>query len=157
MKIPISFTRLNKYIKNQQLSNTDYDFHKLSIDQLESQFKVNHKTGLTNDQARHLLKKHGENRIKTSNLGLYISVLRGLFYGFPSLIWIAAILSLISYSPLSQKEGNLPNLVQGILLIVIILTQAVLVLIRDWNTLKVLKNIERIADEKAYVLREGKK
>jgi sodium/potassium-transporting ATPase subunit alpha len=83
-----------------------------------------------------------------------------LFGGFNSLMWVAMILSILSYQPLGSLQGGTPqvfNLGVGVLLAFVVLVSTLFYAFVDYNASQVMKSIKMLLTNTAVVIRDGAK
>lgn len=82
-------------------------------------------------------------------------MLNYVFGGFNFLMWIAFIVTILSYKPLN---GTPPAFILGVavLLMLVIIVSATFYAVVDWNASRVMKSIKSLIAEDAIVIRDGK-
>jgi sodium/potassium-transporting ATPase subunit alpha len=134
----------------------DRDYHKMSIEQLESRFNTSSVNGLDQTKAQQLLLKTGKNLLSHKKKNQILKVMGYFFSGFCSLIWVAAIVCILSWKPLGNPDPNPANLGLGVLLVIVILLQAAFTAFQDWSSNKVMQSIKKMMPSSATVIRNGK-
>lgn len=97
----------------------DFDFHRISLEELCGRFQTHKELGLTNETAKEYLDRDGPNTLtpppQTSEI---VKFLKTLFGGFAILLWIGAFLSFFSYIIESSTQDNvaMDNVYLGVVL-----------------------------------------
>ncbi|KAG6377773.1 hypothetical protein JVT61DRAFT_14546 [Boletus reticuloceps] len=99
--------------------------------------------------------KDGKNVISPPPTQYWKKALNYIFGGFNFLMWIAFILTLLSYKPLGQPPMAFVLGVAILLLLVIIISATFYALV-DWNASRIMKSIRSLIAEEASVIRDGK-
>lgn len=81
------------------------DFHMISHQNLSNTFEVDLKKGLNSAQVVNLKKKHGLNENKHSYWLVGKAVLKDLFDKLSITLWLALVISVLTYQPM----GNPPD------------------------------------------------
>lgn len=134
---------------------SEISYHQKSLSEIEHEFKTNYTTGLTAQIAKKLLEKNGKNKIKNFNYQLYASIFKSLFYGFPLLIWLAVVLSFISYK--MEKTKDYSHLTLGIVILIILFFQTLFLTLLEIFSQRAIKSLQNLSNDKTTVLRDGKK
>ncbi|CAF0812430.1 unnamed protein product [Brachionus calyciflorus] len=134
--------------------NNKKDYHTLKLDQIEKLFKTNFQNGLSSAQAQELLVKNGPNKIPISYSTLYLAIFRSLFGGFAALLWIATILCILVYKPLSDP-ANPAYLITALVILLVIFFQSFFISFQDWSSYNTMKSIQNLSENLATVIRDG--
>lgn len=102
------------------------------------------KSGLSANEARRRLKKYGKNAIMIKGVPLWKKIIEPFVDVFTLVLLLAAAISFW------QDEH-----VDGIIILVIIATSAVIFYVQRFSTERVLRNLNRRTIEKNYVIRNG--
>ena len=143
-------------------TNIKSDFHVISLDELQKTLCVDFESGLSKQKARELLILNGPNNFGSpSYLAIYMTIAKNIFNGFACLLWLAFILSCVSYK-LNEKSSQIVDhsayLAIGLIILLIILTQVLLSVVQTWTSIKSIRsNNDIFAGNKTNVLREGAK
>jgi sodium/potassium-transporting ATPase subunit alpha len=101
------------------------DEHKISMEELCYRFGTNLETGLTTEAALRRNMEEGDNKLpEKEKTPAWIRFLKELANWFAIMLWVGAILCAVTY--IVQPSGNLPNLVLGIVLVIVILLTGVI-------------------------------
>ncbi|KAJ3309037.1 hypothetical protein HDV04_000543 [Boothiomyces sp. JEL0838] len=98
---------------------------------------------------------HGLNVLTPAKTNYFMKFLGYTFGGFNSLMWLAAIISFISYEPLGGPGAAIFPLGVGILLIIVIFISTVFYAYVDYNASKIMQSIQGMVAQQALVIREG--
>lgn len=149
LKLP-KFAQLRK-LKNKEntknvLENSgNENFHKTELNDLIRQLNTSLTDGLASSTASQLLIKNGRNLIKQKRQNPVIRVTKYFFSGFCPLIWVAAIICILSWQPIGSVGGGTPQIINlglGVMLIIVILLQAAFTAFQDWSSGRVMKSIK---------------
>jgi sodium/potassium-transporting ATPase subunit alpha len=130
-------------------------FHKLEAEALCSQLNVFSKQGLSSSMADTRLKRDGRNMIPKARTNYLKKILRYVFGGFCSVLWIGVLVFFLCWKPLSDPPA-ISNMALAILVIIVILLQAAFSAFQDWSTQRVMNSILDLLPSEASVLRDGK-
>ncbi|CEJ02702.1 hypothetical protein RMCBS344292_16699 [Rhizopus microsporus] len=149
-------TKSKKSQKNlaEDLSNVSY--HKLSIIELEQQYRTSAVSGLGLDQITSRVKEHGKNAISPPPNNWFKKVYDYFFGGFCPLLWIASIICWISWRPLGDPNPAPLNLTLAIILMAVVFIQAFFNAWQDWSTTRVMDSINNMLPTQCLVVRDGK-
>ena len=106
-----------------ELKDVESTYHKMTLDELNSEFNTSCTHGLTTSKAKELLITNGPNLLKPPETHHIRKILGYLFGGFCVLLWIPSLIFILVYRPIGNP-ANPTNLGIGILLIVVIFLQA---------------------------------
>lgn len=145
-------------IKKANKKTTDelsqYDYHKLTLEELTKHFQVSLTSGLDKDYAANLLVKNGKNLIKHDHENPLKILYKYLLTGFCGVLWIGALICFLAWKPIGQPPDP-TNLGLGILLVIVILLQAAFTAFQDWSSNRVMKSIKNMMPCSASVIRNG--
>lgn len=99
--------------------------------------------------------KDGKNVISSPPTQYWKKACNYVFGGFNFLMWIAFILTLISYQPLGEPDPQPFVLGVAILLIFVIAISATFYALVDWNASRIMRSIKTLIAEEACVIRDG--
>ncbi|KAH7924420.1 calcium ATPase [Leucogyrophana mollusca] len=71
-------------------------------------------------------------------------------------MWIAFIVTILSYQPLGGSDPQVFNLGVAVLLILVIIVSATFYALVDWNASRIMKSIKSLIAHEAAVIRDGK-
>jgi sodium/potassium-transporting ATPase subunit alpha len=111
------------------------NYHKLSLEELARQFDTNILEGHNSSTANQLLLKNGPNKIKQKTENKFFKIVAYFLGGFGSLFLFAAIICILAWKPIGSIGGEIPdltNLALGILLILVVIIQAGFNAFQDW-------------------------
>ncbi|KAF9231508.1 hypothetical protein BU15DRAFT_82299 [Melanogaster broomeanus] len=100
--------------------------------------------------------RDGKNTISPPPTQYWKKALNYVFGGFNFLMWIAFILTLLSYKPLGEPDPSSTVLGVAILLILVIIVAATFYALVDWNAGRIMRSIKSLIAEEASVIRDGK-
>ena len=136
------------------------DVHKLTAEEVALRYSTNLELGLEKPAIDRLKKSQKPNKLSPPETHMVKKFLGYIFGGFNALMWLAMILSLLSYQPLGSLDGGTPvvfNLGVGVLLGFVIIVSALFYGFVDYNASKAMKAIKQLVAEKATVTRNGVK
>eukprot|EP00835_Amoeboradix_gromovi_P004817 NODE_403_length_9316_cov_0.901269.p1 type:complete len:814 gc:universal NODE_403_length_9316_cov_0.901269:3921-6362(+) len=133
--------------------------HKMNPEEVAASYGTNASTGL--DRLRLArLEKYPKNVLSPPKINYAKKVFWYVFGGFNVLMWVAMILSILSYQPLGSLQGNTPavfNLGVGILLLFVVCVSAIFYGYVDFNASQAMKAIKHLVAESAAVTRHGER
>ncbi|EGO28595.1 hypothetical protein SERLADRAFT_446026 [Serpula lacrymans var. lacrymans S7.9] len=100
--------------------------------------------------------KGGKNVFSPPRTQYWKKIINYIFGGFNFLMWIAFILSLLSYEPLGAPSPAVFNLGVAVLLILVIIVSATFYAFVDWNASRIMKSIKSLVAQEAVVIRDSK-
>lgn len=129
--------------------------HLLRPDDLFVGYSTDPKNGLTSAAATEKSLK-GVNVLSPPKTNYVKKFLGYLFGGFNALMWIACILTLISWKPLGGPDAPPFGLGVGILMALVICASTFFYAYVDWNASRIMKSIQNLVAHQAVVIRDGK-
>jgi len=138
----------------------DVDVHKVSVDELCKRFGTNITNGLTDDQAKAGLLKHGNNELTPPpTTPEWVKFCKCLFSGFAMLLWFGAILCFIAYSIQASAYEEPPddNLYLGIVLSAVVTVTGVFSYYQESKSAKIMEGFKNLVPQKAMVRRNNGK
>ena len=131
------------------------DQHKISLEELCFRFGTNLEAGLTNEAASRRNAEEGDNKLpEKEKTPAWIKFLRQITNWFDILLWVGAILCIITY--IVQPSSNVPNLVLGIVLIIVILITGMITFMQSAKSDALMEGFKSMLPSACKVLREGK-
>ncbi|KAF7305091.1 Calcium ATPase transmembrane domain M-containing protein [Mycena kentingensis (nom. inval.)] len=100
--------------------------------------------------------KDGKNVISPPKTQYWKKLLNYIFGGFNALIWVAFIVTILSYQPLGRPHPPVFNLGVAVLLILVILFSSLFYALVDFHASNIMKSIKTLIAEDARVTRDGK-
>ncbi|KAJ3319401.1 hypothetical protein HDV06_006354 [Boothiomyces sp. JEL0866] len=98
---------------------------------------------------------HGENTLSPPKTNYLLKFLGYTFGGFNAMMWLAAIVSFISYKPLGGSDPPIFALGVGLLLIIVIFVSTLFYASVDYHASKIMHSIQSMVAHKALVTRDG--
>jgi magnesium-transporting ATPase (P-type) len=129
-------------------------FHLMSFDELKRKFDINLSKGLDSSRVVTLRKKYGKNQIKVSNFRLVKAVTADLFDYLSIMLWISAIMSVLSYKPFGSPP-LLSNLITAIILFASLFAKACLAFYQSFNSIESLRGFHSSKECLVHVMRDG--
>ncbi|KAH0834143.1 hypothetical protein J3R83DRAFT_11446 [Lanmaoa asiatica] len=129
------------------------DVHLIPTDDVYVRYSCSPAVGLEFAAVERRL-KDGKNVISPPPTQYWLKALNYIFGGFNFLMWIAFIVTLLSYKPLGQPPQAF-NLGVAVLLMLVIVVSATFYALVDWNANRIMKSIKSLIAEEAAVLRDG--
>ncbi|KAF8232134.1 calcium ATPase [Tricholoma matsutake] len=100
--------------------------------------------------------KDGKNTISKPPTRYWQKALNYVFGGFNFLMWIAFIVTILSYQPLGGANAAVFNLGVAVLLLLVIIVSSTFYALVDWHASRIMNSIKTLIAEEATVLRDGK-
>lgn len=130
--------------------------HMFSHHDLFTRFRTNQTNGLSLDQVIQFQKQHGENKLTPPKKPNYILILLGqLFTGFNIFLWVAALFAFLAWKPFGEPAPQIANLALGIVLCLIIFTNAILDSHQVIKSTKIVASFSNLLPTLATVRRDG--
>jgi len=145
---------------NELKQELEIDVHKISTDELLKRFSTNKENGLSEDQAKAGLEKHGLNALTPPpTTPEWVKFCKNLFSGFAMLLWFGAILCFIAYSIQASAFEEPPddNLYLGIVLTAVVTVTGVFSYYQESKSAKIMESFKNLVPQYAVVRRGGKK
>ncbi|KAL7750759.1 hypothetical protein RI367_003716 [Sorochytrium milnesiophthora] len=151
--------QLNRRTKKEKDAEEDIngDVHKLTLRELELRFGTKIDEGLPETVAVRRANKYGKNQITPPQTQWARKLFSYFFGGFCWLLWIACILTFLSWKPLGEPNPSPANLALAIVLIIVVLLQALFTAWQDWTTSRIMSSINNMIPQSATVMRDGKR
>lgn len=134
---------------------TGITYHTDLASKIADDFSSNLETGLSSSLYDANFKKYGQNVQSKPKSQFLRKCFMYFFGGFGSLLLSAGILCIISWKPLGNPSPALSNLVLGIILLVIFLSQAAFNFFQDFSSSRVMDSIHGLIPSDALVVRDG--
>lgn len=130
------------------------DVHLIPSDQVYTRYSCHPTVGLEAAAVQRKLKLDGKNIISPPPTKYWLKALNYVFGGFNFLMWIAFVVTILSYKPLGQPPAAF-NLGVAMLLMIVITVSATFYALVDWNASRIMKSIKSLIAEEASVIRDG--
>ncbi|KAI5987958.1 calcium ATPase transmembrane domain M-containing protein [Pisolithus orientalis] len=130
------------------------DVHLIDVEDVCTRYSTHPTRGLE-DAAVQRKAKEGKNVISSPPTQYWKKAFNYVFGGFNFLMWIAFILTLLSYQPLGEPSPQPFVLGVAILLIFVIAISATFYALVDWNASRIMRSIKTLIAEHACVIRDG--
>ncbi|KAG2137472.1 hypothetical protein DEU56DRAFT_756053 [Suillus clintonianus] len=127
--------------------------HLLSVDEVYTRYSSHPTVGLELAAVRRK-ERDGKNTISPPPTVYWKKSLNYIFGGFNFLMWIAFILTILSYQPLGPPTPFVLGV--AILLLLVIIVSAAFYALVDWNASRIMKSIKSLIAHEAAVIRDGK-
>lgn len=131
------------------------DEHIVGLDQLYQRFRVSPVQGLNSEAAAKRLREDGHNVLPRRRKNYIKTLLKYVFGGFCSVLWIGVIIFFVCWRPLGDPHPAPYNLGLGVLVLIVILLQASFSAFQDWSTAKTMNSILDLLPSDANVFRDG--
>ncbi|CAO3650837.1 unnamed protein product [Cunninghamella blakesleeana] len=176
-QIPIKFRTLSINVTNsihekgeetkkkKDMDDSEYfaslDFHKLSTDDIIQRLNTSEKLGLDPNAVDTRLKLNGTNTFDRKRPNYLIKILKYVFGGFCSVLWVGVITFFLCWMPLSTPpivpdgQPSVINLALAIVVMIAIFLQASFSAFQDWSTAKVMNSILNLLPSECLVIRDG--
>ncbi|KAJ5825244.1 hypothetical protein N7474_002382 [Penicillium riverlandense] len=148
----------NKNKKEEPPTDSNYfeslHFHRQSVDTIYQHFDSTI-DGLSPAEAAARLARNGKNELPHISPNYIKKVLKYVFGGFCSVLWIGVIIFFICWRPLGDPNPAPYNLGLAILVLIVIFLQASFSAFQDWSTARTMKGILDLVPTEALVVRSG--
>ncbi|EGO02905.1 hypothetical protein SERLA73DRAFT_165832 [Serpula lacrymans var. lacrymans S7.3] len=131
------------------------DVHLISSEEVFTRYSSHPSVGLEFEAVTRRA-KGGKNVFSPPRTQYWKKIINYIFGGFNFLMWIAFILSLLSYEPLGAPSPAVFNLGVAVLLILVIIVSATFYAFVDWNASRIMKSIKSLVAQEAVVIRDSK-
>ncbi|KZT07880.1 calcium ATPase transmembrane domain M-containing protein [Laetiporus sulphureus 93-53] len=129
--------------------------HMLPVDEIYSRYSTSPTVGLDSAAVQRRAVQGGKNVISPPKSQYWKKILNYIFGGFNFLMWIAFIVTIISYQPLGGAHPSAFNLGVAILLLLVIIISATFYALVDWHASRIMSSITTLIAENASVIRDG--
>ncbi|KIK38615.1 hypothetical protein CY34DRAFT_809171 [Suillus luteus UH-Slu-Lm8-n1] len=131
------------------------DVHLISTEEVYTRYSCHPTVGLE-EAAVQRRSKDGKNVISPPPTQHWKKILNYIFGGFNFLMWIAFVVTILSYKPLGGANPAVVNLGVAVLLMLVIIISATFYAFVDWNASRIMKSIKSLIAHEAAVIRDGK-
>ncbi|KAJ3271825.1 hypothetical protein HDV01_006337 [Terramyces sp. JEL0728] len=125
----------------------------------DSDLCIAYSTDISNGLEKSVLDRkvhfHGQNKLSPPKTNYLLKFLGYTFGGFNAMMWLAAIISFISYKPLGGDDPPVFALGVGLLLILVIFVSTMFYASVDYHASKIMQSIQNMVAQKALVIRCG--
>ncbi|RKO83014.1 E1-E2 ATPase-domain-containing protein [Blyttiomyces helicus] len=135
---------------------SDINVHLLRVEDVFTRYSTHPTLGLES-AALERKRNDPKNIISPPPAQYWRKIVTYLFGGFNFLMWIAFIVTILSYKPLGEPNPQILNLGVAILLIAVIIISATFYALVDFNASKIMASIRGLVAEEAIVIRNGVK
>ena len=137
-------------------SHAEQDVHIIPLDEVFQRFHTNPKSGLSSDSIPDARAHYGENKLTPPKPPNYVWLLiKQLFTGFNSILWLAGILAILTYKPLGGPNPEITNLALGLLLFIVITLNSILNVYQEIKSIKIVASFSKLIPTLATVRRDG--
>ncbi|KAI0824955.1 calcium ATPase transmembrane domain M-containing protein [Trametes gibbosa] len=130
------------------------DVHQLPVQEVYTRFSTSPTLGLESD-AVDRRSKSAKNVISSPPTQYWRKGLNYVFGGFNFLMWIAFIVTVLSYEPLGGSNPAAFNLGVAVLLLLVIIISSTFYALVDWHASRIMNSIKTLIAEDASVIRNG--
>ncbi|KAI0687168.1 calcium ATPase transmembrane domain M-containing protein [Cytidiella melzeri] len=130
------------------------DAHLLNPDEILNRYSTSLKVGLDSASAARRAKL-GKNSISSPPTHYWKKAVNYVFGGFNFLMWIAFIVTILSYQPLGGADPAAFNLGVAVLLLLVIVISATFYAWVDWHASRIMHSIKSLIAQEATVIRDG--
>ncbi|XP_027200292.1 sodium/potassium-transporting ATPase subunit alpha-1-like [Dermatophagoides pteronyssinus] len=129
------------------------DEHLMTIDEVANKYETDLKNGLTSEKVQINAQKHGLNQLtppkKTPGIIKFIKL---LFSGFSLLLWVGAILCIVSYFINKDEQ----TLYLGFALIFVVIITVAFTYYQESKSSAIMESFKSLIPHVAHVIRDGK-
>ncbi|KAH9930428.1 calcium ATPase transmembrane domain M-containing protein [Epithele typhae] len=129
------------------------DVHRIPVDEVYTRFSTSPTVGLEASAIQRRA-KDGKNVISPPPTQWVKKSLNYVFGGFNFLMWIAFIVTVLSYKPLGQPPAIF-NLGVAFLLLLVIIVSSTFYALVDWHASRIMNSIKTLIADEASVIRDG--
>ena len=133
----------------------ELDWHRISADEALRRLGTSSARGLEGTQVARRLKSDGRNVHTPPPTNRFRKWFFFVFGGFGGILFIAGVVTVLTYLPLGAPNPQGANLALAVLLFLVIILQAVFNAWQDWTTSRVMKSITSMMPADSFVLRDG--
>ncbi|KAI0091380.1 calcium ATPase transmembrane domain M-containing protein [Irpex rosettiformis] len=130
------------------------DAHVLHPDEILTRYSTSLKVGL-DDASVARRAKLGKNVISSPPTHYWKKAFNYVFGGFNFLMWIAFVVTILSYQPLGGSNPAAFNLGVAVLLLLVIVISATFYAWVDWHASRIMSSIKSLIAQDATVVRDG--
>lgn len=130
------------------------DYHTRPVEDLYTRFKSSAE-GISQAESAARLARDGKNELPHIPPKYVKKILKYIFGGFCSILWIGVIIFFICWRPLGDPDPAPYNLGLAILVLIVIFLQASFSAFQDWSTARTMKAILDLVPTDAVVFRSG--
>lgn len=130
------------------------DFHRQTVEVLCDHFGSTLQ-GLSPAESAARLSRNGKNALPHVRPNYVKRILKYVFGGFCSVLWVGVIIFFICWRPLGDPDPQAYNLGLAILVLIVIFLQASFSAFQDWSTARTMKAILDLVPSEATVIRSG--
>jgi sodium/potassium-transporting ATPase subunit alpha len=131
------------------------DIHTIPVGKVYQRLSTSPTLGLETPAVDRLTRDFGKNVISPPKTQYWKKGLNYIFGGFNFLMWIAFIVTILSYKPLGEPDPAIFNLGVAILLLLVIIVSATFYAMVDFHASRIMKSIRSLIAEEATVIRNG--
>ena len=135
------------------------DFHKLSVDELETVFTTSLRYGLDDTKASKIRIKRGDNQITSARRNIIFSIIGYFFRGFCGLLWVVSVMNILNYLVFVVGSSDLGMLLNAISTLSTIFASAFVYGYQDIESLWIIDNFKKKnsteLDTMTHVIRNG--
>lgn len=155
LSIQISEREHGEKAESNEIADQFDNIHCQTIDTLCASLGVDPAKGLSKEEAAERLARDGPNTLPHRRPNYLVKILKYVFGGFCSILWIGVAVFFISWKPLGNPNPAPYNLGLAILVIIVIFLQASFSAFQDWSTAQTMKAILDMLPSEAFVIRDG--
>lgn len=126
----------------------DINEHKMTIEQVCSQYQTDPELGLTPEQARDILARDGPNALTPpKKVSEWVKFSKNLFGGFAMLLWVGAFLCFIAYgiqSGTATEAAPDDNLYLGIVLAAVVIITGIFSYYQESKSSKIMESFKNL-------------
>ncbi|KAH9848973.1 calcium ATPase transmembrane domain M-containing protein [Lenzites betulinus] len=130
------------------------DVHQIPVQEVYARFSTSPTLGLESDAVERR-SKSAKNVISSPPTQYWRKGLNYVFGGFNFLMWIAFIVTVLSYEPLGGDAPAAFNLGVAVLLFLVIVISSTFYALVDWHASRIMNSIKTLIAEDASVIRNG--
>ena len=152
-------TKSRKREPDDLKKEVELDVHTITVAELAGRFGTDVRTGLTIKQAKTGIAEYGLNQLTPpAKTPEWIKFMKNLFTGFSLLLWVAAILSFMSFGiehVSSHGQPEMDNLYLGCVLVFVVTVTAIFSYYQESKSSSVMESFKNLVPQTALVRRDG--
>lgn len=138
-------------------TSLDEDVHIIPLEHLCQRFHSDLQNGLSTSHVSDALTQYGSNKMTPPKSPSYVYLLlKQLFMGFNTILWIACIFAFLAYKPFGEPNPSITNFALGVVLLLVITCNSILNVYQEIKSIKIVASFSKLLPTMATVRRDGK-
>ncbi|CAF1437995.1 unnamed protein product [Rotaria magnacalcarata] len=137
-------------------SRLEQDVHIIPLDDLYQRFHTNPRNGLSAASVINAQVQYGANKTTPPKQPSYLRLfINELFIGFNAILWIASVLTFLSYKPFGEPNPSITNLALAVVLILVVVFNSMLNVYQEIKSIKIVASFSKLSPTIVTVRRDG--